>query len=272
MSRQQVLFKTERKHNNKKEKEKCTMKTVYIPKGETVRYESLVTDRLVVRGCVDVAGDIRAKTICGDGIIHAGTVHADIIRADEVETAEAICRRLIAKRVQTPALIVSDCAVVSCFLSASYVETGKLTVATSEIDQLKANEVVNLGPRTHGLLLTLLAAGLRSLWVSLTAPRPKQEETAGQAPAEDDPEEEADLDPTVREEIARTVREILEQDRAAQREASPEDGEDFELKRIVSMFKLLREQGYTLRVLPGTPEENAPAFDLETKTILRPAA
>ena len=30
------------------------MKTVYIPKGETVHYESLVTDHLVVKGCLDV--------------------------------------------------------------------------------------------------------------------------------------------------------------------------------------------------------------------------
>ena len=29
---------------------------------------------------------------------------------------------------------------------------------------------------------------------------------------------------------------------------------------------------FTLRILPGTPEENAPAFDFETETILRPAA
>ena len=35
---------------------------------------------------------------------------------------------------------------------------------------------------------------------------------------------------------------------------------------------MLREQGYTLRILPGTPEENAPLFDHETETILRPAA
>lgn len=30
------------------------MKTVYIPKGETVRYETLATDRLVVKGCLKV--------------------------------------------------------------------------------------------------------------------------------------------------------------------------------------------------------------------------
>lgn len=30
------------------------MKTVYIPKGETVSYETLETDRLVVKGCLKV--------------------------------------------------------------------------------------------------------------------------------------------------------------------------------------------------------------------------
>ena len=28
------------------------MKTIYIPKGETIRYESLATEHLVVHGCL----------------------------------------------------------------------------------------------------------------------------------------------------------------------------------------------------------------------------
>ena len=250
------------------------MKTVYIPKGETVNYESLVTDRLVVRGSIYVTGDIKARIICGDGVVHAGTVHADSIRVDELETAETVCRRLLAKRVYTPTLVASDCATVSCFLSSAYVETGKLTVAVSEIDQLKADEVVNLCPKKRGMLGTLLAAALRSFWVTLTAPRAKKAPKAeAAAPAETAPDEPpADLDPAVWEEIARTVRELLEQGRAAENHISSEEDEDFELKRVVSMYKLLREHGYTLRILPGTPEENAPTFDFESETILRPAA
>ncbi len=252
------------------------MKTVYISKGETVNYESLVTDRLVVRGCINVTGGIRAKSISGDGVIHAGTVHADIIRTDELESAEIVCKRLMAKRVQTPALIASDCAVVSCYLAAAYVETGKLTVAASEIDQLKADEVVNLRPQKRGLLGTLLAAALRSFWVSLTTPVPQKEKAsqrpmaahAKAAPAE----HQTEMERTVREEVARTVREILDEDRVRQNSALSEDDEDFELKRLVSMFKLLRDKGYTLRILPGTPEENAPVFDPEKETILRPVA
>ena len=248
------------------------MKTIYIPKGETVQYEVLSADRLVVRGCLRVAGNIRARSICGDGDIHAGSVHADVIRADEVESAEVVCKRLIAKRVQTPTLIASDWAVASCFLSAAYVETGKLTVAASEIDQLKAGEVVNLSPKKRGMLRTLLAAWLHAFWGTLTVPRAKRERMRKDKRVKASQKKQEELDATVRAEIAKTVREIMEQERTRQDSVAPFEDEDFELRRLVSMFKLLREQGYTLRILPGTPEENAPVFDPETETILRPAA
>ena len=249
------------------------MKTIYIPRGETVQYEVLSADRLVVRGCLRVADSIHAKYICGDGDIHAGSVHADVIRADDVESTEVVCKRLIAKRVQTPTLIASDWAVVSCFLSAAYVETGKLTVAASEIDQMKADEVVNLSSKKRGMLRTLLSAALRSFWVSLTAPKAKKErKRKGKRVMASPKEKQAELDTAMRSEIAKTVRDIIEQERSGQDSTASSKEEDFELKRLVSMFKLLREQGYTLRILPGTPEENAPLFDHETQTILRPAA
>lgn len=43
------------------------MKTVYIPKGEIVRYESLMTEHLVVHGCLQVSNGIKARTITGQG-------------------------------------------------------------------------------------------------------------------------------------------------------------------------------------------------------------
>ena len=39
-----------------------------------------------------------------------------------------------------------------------------------------------------------------------------------------------------------------------------EETKDDELARLVAVFKLLRDSGYTLKILPGTPEENAPRF------------
>ena len=120
------------------------MKTIYIPSGETVCYENLITGRIVVKGCLKVLGDIKAKSISGDGVIYAGSGSADDIRVDDLETASVTCRRLLAKRVQTPQLIASESAAVSCYLAASYVETGRLTVAASEICEAKADEIIYL--------------------------------------------------------------------------------------------------------------------------------
>ena len=145
------------------------MKTVYIPRGETVYYETLETDRLVVKGCLKVAYGIKARTINGNGVIISDHISADDIRVDELEAVSVVCRRLIAKRVQTPELFASESAAVSCFLSSAYVAAGKLTVALSEIDEVKADEVIHLKPRKRSLFRLLLASALRSFWTSLTA-------------------------------------------------------------------------------------------------------
>lgn len=50
------------------------MKTVYIPKGEIIRYESLMMEHLVVHGCLQVSNGIKARTITGQGTISAGTI------------------------------------------------------------------------------------------------------------------------------------------------------------------------------------------------------
>ncbi len=240
------------------------MKTIYIPKGETVRYESLETERLIVKGCLKVTYGVHAKTIAGDGMIDAQSIHANDIRIREVESGSVICKRFIAEQAQTPELIASECAAVSTFLSAAYVKTGKLTVAVSEVDEVDADEVVNLRPKKRGLLMTLILSALTSLWLSLKEPRKAEEPEPEQkqvdvAEAEEALDRAADAAETeaIRLQVAKTVREIMEENGIAADEG------DVELKRIVSSFLLLRDQGYTLRVLPGTPEDNAPVFDFE---------
>ena len=213
------------------------MKTVYIPKGETVSYETLETEHLVVKGCLKVAYGIKAKTISGGGIITAGTVSADDIRVDDLEAASVTCQRLIAKRVQTPELFAFESAAVSCFLSSAFVATGKLTVALSEIDEVKADEVIHLKPQKRSLFRLLLASALRSFWTSLTARTQKAEVM------------DADFKPVKDEEPV-----------------------DEELNRVIGMFKLSRESGYTLKIIPGTPEENAPVFGAGSEKDIRPAA
>lgn len=209
------------------------MKTIYIPKGETVSYENLVTDRIVVKGCLKVLDGIKAKTISGNGMIYAGSISADDIRVDDLETVSVTCKRLIAKRVQTPQLIASESAAVSCYLAASYVETGKLTVAASEICEAKAEEIIHLTPKKRTLFGLLLASALRSLWARLTAPA-----------AQNDPVD-AEWQPVAEKPV---------------KEEAPK-AKDPELDRFVAIFNFLRDSGYTLKILPGTPEENAPVFD-----------
>mgnify|MGYP007098828595 CR=1 FL=1 len=242
------------------------MKTIYIPKGETVHYESLSTDHLIVEGTLEVTYGVVAKLIDGDGVIHAGTVEADIIRIRCIETARTVCRRLIAKVVESSEVFASESAVVSCFCSAAYVETGRLTVTISEIDEVKAEEVVNLTPKKRTLFGTLLASLLRSFWTALTV-HGQKEPTVMTDACEAMPEGVTESTQEETQEPEAEQAAPCEEENAVEPEAVDE-----ELNRIVGIFKLAREQGYTLKLIPGTPEENAPVFDFENERIIRPAA
>ena len=242
------------------------MKTVYIPKGETVRYESLTTEHLVVHGCLEVTRGIKARTIAGSGTVRAGAVNADVIRVDDMDAGSIVCKRLLAKRVQSPEVYASESAAVSCFLAASYVEAGKLTVTLSEIDAVNAAEVVNLTPKKRTLIGTLLASLLRSIWTALTVPGQKEPTVMTDA-CEEVPEDAAEPVPEETQEPEAEQAAPCEEENTVEPEAVDE-----ELNRIVGIFKLAREQGYTLKLIPGTPEENAPVFDFENERILRPAA
>lgn len=258
------------------------MRTLYIPKGESRTYESLNIDRIVVHGSLDVRNGLKAKRVTGHGYVSAGTISADVITADEIETSRVTCKRLMAKRVYAAEVYASDSVVTSCSLTAAYVETGKLTTALSEIDEVKADEIVNLHPRRRGMLLTLLASALLSLWLSITTPREKKQtakkqkrgkssaktkETKPASPETKTGDGTADpeTDEETRDQVVKTVREIME-------ENGIKDDGDVELKALVSAFLLLREQGYALRVLPVTPTENAPIFNFEQSEPMRPAA
>lgn len=222
------------------------MKTVYIPKGETVHYESLTTEHLVVHGRLHVTYGIKAQSITGSGVIDAGSINADTVCIDDVESGTVICKRLIAKRVQAPEVFASESAAVSCFLSAAYVETGKLTAAISEVDEVVAQEVVNLTPKKRTLFGTLFASMLRSFWTALTVPRQKAEVLDAEfVPAQEGHTE------TVQSEGSA---EFSASDQSAPEvEEKQEETVDEELNRIVGLFKLSREQGYLIKSSSQSP-------------------
>ena len=216
------------------------MKTVYIPAGATYNYETLATDNVIVHGHLHVANGLKAKHISGRGFITAGEVSADIVDVTELECGTVICRRLLAQRVSVNEAMISESAAVSRFFSANFVKAPSLTVAVSEIGEVDAEKIMHLTPK----------------------PRTEAEEPS------DTPE-----DAETKANIAKIVQEVLAQ-QAAEKAACENDAneaDDFELQRMVSTFKLLRSKGYTLRILPGTPEENAPVFDFAAESI-QPAA
>ena len=247
------------------------MKTVYIPAGATYNYETLVTDDVIVHGHLHVTNGLKAKHISGRGFITAGEVSADIVDVTELECGTVICRRLLAQRVSVNEALVSESAAVSRFFSANYVKAPSLTVAVSEIGEADADEIVHLTPKPRGMLLTLLLSMLRTFWLRLTASRPQgrfeKPRTEAEEPS-DTPE-----DAETKANIAKIVQEVLAQ-QAAEKAACADDAndaDDFELQRMIGTFKLLRDKGYTMRILPGTPEENAPVFDFAAESI-QPAA
>lgn len=243
------------------------MKTVFIPSGATYRYETLVADYVIVHGHLYVEHGLKAKQISGKGFVTAGEVSADVVDVYELEGSTVICCRLLAQRVSVQEALISEAAVVSRFFSASYVKAPSLSIAVSEIGEADAEQIVHLKPNTHGIFFTLLAARLRALRLRLTVFRPQgkfeQKRTEIQTEAAGESAEDAAL----KADIAKVVQEVLSQ-QTEEKKADAEDADDFELRRVVSTFRLLREQGYTLRVIPGTPEENAPTFDFAAESGL----
>lgn len=49
-------------------------------------------------------------------------------------------------------------------------KAGRLFVGLSDIDEVQADEIINLRQKKRSLFRFRLAAGLRSLWLKLTAP------------------------------------------------------------------------------------------------------
>ena len=241
------------------------MKTLYIPKGESRTYETLAIDRVVVHGELNVANGVKAKRVTGHGYLTAGSISADVIAVDDVEAARITCKRLLAKRVYAAEVYASDSVVTSCSLTAAYVETGKLTTALSEIEEVKADEVVNLRPKRRGMVLTLLASALVSLWLSVTTPRERKSNKAKQEEPETAESTESAEETAVREQVGKTVREIMEEN------GIPAEGGDVALKKLVSTYLLLRSQGYMLSVRPLA--EDAPTvLDFKEEKLNRAAA
>lgn len=214
------------------------MKKLFVPRGESVAYQSIHTDKLVVKGYLEVDDDVRARHISGNGIIVAGSISADTLFMDEVEAGVVTADKIVAHRMTAP-----DCRgkviMVTGYLGAERVKAGKLTVGLSDIREVEADEVVNLSGKRHSLLGALVLSWLRCKWMELCRRREKKEPQGSDgavASEETSPSESGivDLSPTT--------------DLAASWD--PRDADDFEFLRLKGLYSLLKDRGFALRLIP----------------------
>ena len=224
------------------------MKNLYIPKGKTLHYEALACRNIVNDGVLIVENSIQARHISGKGVLDAGSIACRSLSAADIDAAHITTGKLAAERVCASEVRVSGAAVVSCCLEAAYVETTRLTVALSQIGELRAQEVVNLSDRRRSIPGALLAGFFRRLWMSLTARVPVDAEYV---PIEDTPEP------------------ALGNGDAPDFEAfAPPPGalnadlwDDFEFKRLAALYRLLKPSGYALRLAPFPAGEDIHAVE-----------
>lgn len=236
--------------------------TIYVPKGETVQYDRLYAERVIVDGCLRVDCGLDAKIIGGKGSIHAGKVSANTIRIGYLDACSVMCKRLFAQRVDTPELFASEFAVVSGVLSACLTETPKLTVALCEVEELKVQDMVTVPAKQRSVFGILFITTLQAIMAAISAKLGKGEAV------------DADYEPVEAADEGRAEPVQPDKDTEPEPAPTPQAAQpvDEELNRFINLFKLSRESGYTLRLIPGTPEDNAPVFDAEQGRIIRPAA
>lgn len=223
------------------------MKNLYVPEGETLHYETLACQNIVVDGVLQVDEALYSKTISGKGFLDAGTISARQVVAMDIECATLIADVLVAERVCAAEVILSGSAVVSCYLEAEYVEVPKLTVAKSNIGTLKAEDVINLSEKKRGIFGTLAAAFLNRLYLEVLRNAPVDAPFVTANATEDDVGSDSQRQPERADECVSD----LNPDSGTYMDADLEN--DFEFKRLKAMYRLLKDYGYTLRIVNQEP-------------------
>lgn len=236
------------------------MKKLYIPKGTTCHYESLETDHIIVKGCLKVDGAIKCRHLSGKGVVEAGLVSADTVVVSDLETADVVARTLLCERACVCQAHVTEHMAVSCYLEAQTVDAGKLTVARNQIGELRCDDVVNLPIKSRKLFGTLLASFLRDIWSALTCRIPSSEvlDAEWKPAAEEKLEDGGDHTEQPQPE-AEQPRERKQVNRFDDLQS------DFEFLRLAGLYRLLKDQGYYVRITPVDPTH--PAEPLSVKEI-----
>lgn len=246
------------------------MKDLYIPKGRTLRYESLACRNIVNYGVLEVDKSLQARNVSGNGIVKAGSVSARHVSAMDVETGSVTANTLAAERVYAAEVKVTDEAVVSCFLEAEYAQIKRLTVASFDVQDLHAEELRFLPRQRQSVLAAVIGDFFRSILAFLRSKIP-QDALYTQVEESSDAGQHADTNQSKEDQKAHSA--------AAKHATSDADDDlkdDFEFLRLKALYRFLRHQGqgYTLRVVPREtpPTPPDPAGSAAQGSNLRNAA
>lgn len=219
------------------------MKDLYIPKGKTLRYESLACRDIVNDGTLLVEKGIQARNISGKGIINAGSLSCRSVSAMDIEAGAITTGTLAAERVCAAEVKASGPITASCCLEAAYVKTPRLAVAVCQVECLCAESVTYLTARRHSVLCAALAGAVRRLWMALKRHIPVD---ADYEPSQEAPEPVPEPEP--------------EKNTKPAEEPNAELQEDFEFKRLTAIYRLLKPYGYTVRLVSLQEQAKGAAF------------
>ena len=219
------------------------MKDLYIPKGKTLRYESLACRNIVNDGTLVVEKGIQARRVSGKGIINAGSLSCRDLSAMDIEAGTITTKTLAAERVCAAEVKASGPMVVSCCLEAAYVKTPSLTVAVCQVEHLCAERTVYLTAQRRGILMALLAGFVQRLWMALKRRIPVD----------------ADYEP-VRKEPELALGPEPEHGDAPSGDPYVELLEDFEFMRLAAIYRLLKPYGFTVRLVSLKEQAKGAAF------------
>lgn len=182
------------------------MKKVFIPKGETVTYDSLNTVNIVVRGTLIVKGKLTAHSIQGGGRVEAEEIQCATIEVGTVQAEIVTAQKIVGKK-----LFIRDCVadiiMATDFIESLHVLTKCLYISLSSISQCDAEEIIMLTPKKRSLLGMLFASKMRQVAPAGKSRRHKKKSEVSCRDTENDlikPED------TINEGETQTVAEIME--------------------------------------------------------------
>ena len=116
----------------------CLIERLYVPYGQTVRFETLRVDKLIVDGNLIVEGKISAVICRGKGSVQVGDMEVDKLRLSSVTCEGSLkAREVISRRVYAESVHISKR--IWC-LNSVYTRSGQNSTPNSNATNLHSSQ------------------------------------------------------------------------------------------------------------------------------------